>query len=63
MNKTLQKAIIEYIFDNLDEFQIINATKREFSPYIYDAKGEYLIGGAQVGNFITKAIKLIKGDE
>lgn len=63
MNKTLQKAIFDYIFDNRDEFQLINATTREFSAYIYDKDGEYLIGGARVANFIRKAIKLVEGDE
>lgn len=63
MNHTLQKAIIEWIFENLDEFQIVNRCKDEFRLYIYDDKGEYLIGGAQVANFINKAIDLIRGKE
>lgn len=63
MNKTLQKAIIDWIFDNLDEFQIVNRCKDEFKLYIYDDKGEYLIGGAQVAGFINQAIKLIRGEQ
>lgn len=61
MNRTLQKTIIDYIFDNLDNFQIVNATTKEFGEYIYNKQGDYLIGGAQVAGFITQAIKLING--
>lgn len=61
MNHTLQKAIIEYIFDNLQYFSLHNQVTKEFTAYVYDKDGEYLIGGAQVAGFITKAIKLIQG--
>ena len=36
-----------------------NATTKQFKPYIYDDQGEYLIGGEQVSEFISEAIKLI----
>lgn len=60
MNKTLQKAIIDWLFDNSDTFSLHNAAVNEFTAYIYDKDGEYLIGGAQVANFIRQAIKLLE---
>jgi hypothetical protein len=54
MNHTLQKAIIEYMLEHRDEFGTLNATIKEFKLYIYDQEGSYLIGGAQVANFIGK---------
>jgi hypothetical protein len=60
MNKELKKAIVNYMFDNSTEFQLLNATTEKFRAYIYDADGEYLIGGQTVGNFISEAAKLIR---
>ena len=60
MRKELKKAIIDFIFDNEKEFQLHNATIEKFRPYIYDANGNYLIGGEDVANFISKAIKLLQ---
>ena len=59
MNTQLKQAITNFIFDNLNEFQLVNATTRHFRPYIYDAQGEYLYGGKQVTNFIKQATQLI----
>lgn len=59
MNKEFKKAIINYIFENQFEFNLVNATTEKFKLYIYDGGGEYLIGGDEVSNFITKAVKLI----
>lgn len=59
MNIELKKAIVNYIFDNSNEFQIINATVKEFKLYIYNDKGNFLIGGEQVSEFISEAIKLL----
>lgn len=55
----LKEKIIKYIFENKDEFQIINATVNAFRDYIYDSKGEYLIGGELIASFISKAVDLI----
>ena len=60
MNTELKKAIVNYIFDNSNEFQIINATVKEFKLYIYNNEGNFLIGGKEVSEFISEAIKLIK---
>lgn len=60
MNLELKKAIVNFIFDNINEFQITNATVKEFKLYIYNDQGNYLIGGEQVSEFISEAIKLLK---
>jgi len=60
MNKELKKAIVNFIFDNEKEFQINNATTEKFRAYIYDAEGNYLIGGEIISIFINDAIKLLK---
>jgi hypothetical protein len=59
MKKELKQAIVNFIFEHDKEFQINNATTQKFRPYIYDADGEYLIGGKEVSEFITEVIKLI----
>jgi hypothetical protein len=59
MNIELKKAIINFIIDNLKEFQIINVTVKEFKLYIYDDKGNYLIGGQEVYEFIKNAVKIL----
>ncbi len=59
MKKELKQAIVKFIFNNEKEFQLTNATKEEFREYIYNAKGEYLIGGEEVYKFILNAIQLL----
>lgn len=60
MNLELKKAIVNFIFDNSNEFQIINTTVNNFKLYIYDDKGNFLIGGKEVSEFISEAIKLLR---
>lgn len=59
METELKKAIIESIFKNEKVFQLPNTIIEKFSKYIYDEKGEYLIGGVAVTDFIKNAINLI----
>jgi len=59
MNIELKKAIINFMFDNSKDFQLINNTMKEFRLYIYNDKGNYLIGGENVSNFIKQVEKLI----
>ena len=59
MKKELKQAIINYIFDNQNEFQLTNATTNKFRAYIYDADGENIIGGEEVKSFIDGVIELI----
>lgn len=59
INKDLKKAIVNHILENENEFQIVNNTIDKFRAYIYDSKGEYLIGGKDVTNFIQQSSKLL----
>jgi hypothetical protein len=59
MKKELKQAIINFIFENEKDLQLTNYTTDKFRLYIYDAAGEYLIGGEDVKEFINKAIELI----
>ena len=59
MRKELKAAIVAYILDNLTNFQLTNDVTDKFRAYIYDSKGEYLIGGEDVRNFIKDAIELL----
>lgn len=60
MKTELKKAIISYMFENEKAFQLYNQTVENFRQYIYDQKGEYLIGGEEVAHFISMSEKLIK---
>jgi hypothetical protein len=60
MKKELKRAIVNYILDNEKEFQIMNATTKNFRLYIYDDKGEYLIGGEEISEFIVKQVELLR---
>jgi len=59
MRKELKKAIIDYIFENEKEFKLTNSVTNKFRAYIFDADGNYLIGGKEVMEFIEKVEKLI----
>jgi len=59
MVKELKQAIVNFILDNEKEFQIHTATTSHFKEYIYDSKGNYLIGGDKVSTFIDNAIDLL----
>lgn len=60
MNTELKKAIIAFMFDNTNEFQLLNATTNEFRQYIYTPDGNYCIGGERVSEFIRVAEKIVK---
>jgi len=55
----LKKEIIDFMFENKNEFQLVNATHEKFRQYIYKPDGNYCIGGNGVSEFISKADKLI----
>lgn len=59
MHKELKRAIINWLLDNENEWQRVNACCKEFRPYIYNTEGNYLIGGKEVGDFIVNADKLL----
>ena len=60
MNTEIKKAIIAFMFDNTNEFQLLNATTKEFRQYIYAPDGNYCIGGERVSEFIKEVERLIK---
>ena len=59
MYKELKKAILEWLLDNEDCWQRVNSCHEEFRAYIYDANGNYLIGGENVSRFIKQADDLL----
>ena len=59
INLELKKAILNFICDEQTVFGINNHTIQAFKEYIYTSEGDYLIGGKEVAQFITDAIKLI----
>jgi len=59
MKKELKQAIVNHIFENSTDFQLVNNTTDKFRAYIYDNTGNYLIGGEDVYKFITDAIELL----
>ena len=62
MRLELKKAILLWIIDNIDDFQIVNNFAKEFKPYIYGTNGEYLIGGESIYKFGQQAITLLKSE-
>lgn len=63
MNRKLKIAIINWLIAHESEWQRVNACREAFRAYIYDADGNYLIGGETVSDFIPAADKLIYGKE
>ena len=59
MYKELKEVIIKWLFEHENEFSRVNAYHEAFRAYIYNADGNYLIGGKTVSEFITKADKLM----
>lgn len=59
MKKELKQAIINFIFDNEKDFQLVNNAVNKFRNYIYDDRGNFLIGGEEIRDFIKKAIDLL----
>lgn len=57
----LKKAIIEWVFENKDVFQLRNSCVDVFRQYIYADKGNYCIGGEEVSGWIDKAIGYVRG--
>jgi len=60
MNKELKRAIVNYMFDNANEFQLVNSTVKNFSQYIYTPDGNFCFGGEEVSDFISSVYNLIK---
>lgn len=63
MYKELKKAIIDWLLENENQWQRVTVCHEEFRPYIYNADGNYLIGGQNVSDFIKAADKLLYGNK
>lgn len=63
MNRELKKVILLWLLEHENEWQRVNACIEEYKEYIYDTKGNRLIGGEAVTNFIKEADKFIYGKE
>lgn len=48
----LKRAIVNWYCDNYKSFASPDECVKVFKAYIYDEKGEYLIGGKEVFDFI-----------
>ena len=61
MHKELKKVIVYWLLDNENIWQRRNACREEFRPYIYNADGNYLIGGKEVVEFIDRVDEVLYG--
>ena len=61
INKELRRAIINWLLDNENQWQRVNACVEWFGEYIYNSKGNFLIGGKEVHDFICAADKSLYG--
>ena len=61
IHKDLKKAIINWLLDHENEWQRIIACHNAFEQYIFDSNGEFIIGGKDVSEFISKADVLLFG--
>ena len=59
MHKELKKEIITWLLENENNWQRLTACKEKFRNYIYGIEGNYIYGGEEVSNFISKANDLI----
>jgi hypothetical protein len=62
MHTELKKAIIDFMFENKNTFQLVTMTKDKFRQYIYTPEGSYCIGGNKVANFIELVYRDIIND-
>jgi hypothetical protein len=59
MNIELKKAIVNFMFDNINMFGLTSGTRDKFRQYVYTPEGEYCIGGEEVSEFISSVDKNI----
>lgn len=63
MYKELKGAVLDWLLKNENQWNRVNACYEAFRAYIFDADGNYLIGGRVVSRFIEDADKLLYGKE
>ena len=61
MYKELKAEILKWLLEHENEWQRVNACREAFKQYIFNADGNYLIGGQTVSEFITEVDKLLYG--
>lgn len=49
----LKKAIVNYILENINTFNLNNIVRENFREYVYDMNGDYLINGKNISDFIS----------
>lgn len=59
--RELKKLIVSWLFDHYNAWQRVNACHEYFRQYIYDATGNYIIGGKDVSDFISNIDKALFG--
>lgn len=59
MCKELKQTIINWLLENENVWQRVNACHEAFREYIYNSNGIYRIGGKNVSEFICEADKLL----
>lgn len=59
INNDLKKAMADWVFEHINEYQLYNAASEHFRAYIFDANGNWLIGGEANYNFLHKLIDII----
>lgn len=62
MHKELKREIFNWLLDNENEWQRVNACHEKFREYIYNSEGNFLIGGREVSDFIKVVDKLLYGN-
>lgn len=60
MNTDLKLAIINFMFENKNNFQLLTHTKEKFRQYIFTPEGNFCFGGEIVSEFINLSDKLIR---
>ena len=56
----LKLEIVQWLIEHKKEHQLTIACHEHFRPYIYDAEGNYLIGGKNISNFISNMEKVLE---
>lgn len=61
MCKELKAEILKWLLEHENEWQRVNACRKAFRQYVFNADGNYIIGGQTVSEFIIEADKLLYG--
>lgn len=59
MYKELKALILNWLLENENQWNRVNACHDAFREYIYNSAGDYLIGGKDVSEFIILPSRII----